>query len=122
MSNGGLSVFIQRVVAVGGSKDADVADDRFGGEEFVVGIGSAAIDLEFLREEHVDAVAGEDEAGDPLFLRDLHRYRAHAGAERGGQERKSVVEGKSVAGRVDLGGRGIIKKKKKKVVKAVRKA
>src|SRR3546814_8130460 len=85
MSNGGLSVFIQRVVALVGSKDADVADDRFGGEAFVVGIGSAAIDLEFLREEHVDAVAGEDDAGDPLFLRDLHSYRAHAGAERGGQ-------------------------------------
>src|SRR3546814_19980912 len=32
----------------------------------------------------------------------------------GKKDRKSVVEGKSVAGRVDLGGRRIIKKKKKK--------
>src|SRR3546814_17072892 len=30
------------------------------------------------------------------------------------QDRKSVVEGKGVAGRVDLGGRGSIKKNKKK--------
>src|SRR3546814_11500594 len=33
----------------------------------------------------------------------------------GGQDRKSVVKGKSVSVRVDLGGRRIIKKKKKKV-------
>src|SRR3546814_2187678 len=39
-----------------------------------------------LRQEHIDAVAGEDKACDPFFLRDAHRDRAHAGAERRGQE------------------------------------
>src|SRR3546814_13152268 len=33
--------------------------------------------------------------------------------QEGNRDRKSVVEGKSVSVRVDLGGRGIIKKKKK---------
>src|SRR3546814_19667015 len=37
---------------------------------------------------------------------------------RGGRDRKSVVEGKSVSVRVDLGGRRIIKKKRKVDVNA----
>src|SRR3546814_18745685 len=39
------------------------------------------------------------------------RHGVHAGAERAGRDRKSVVSGKSVSVRVDLGGRRIIKKK-----------
>src|SRR3546814_12159404 len=44
----------------------------------------------------------------------LWRHAAEAGDRRRGQDRKSVVSGKSVSVRVDLGGRRIIKKKKKK--------
>src|SRR3546814_18848163 len=40
--------------------------------------------------------------------------RRIAGAHAAGSDRKSVVEGKSVSVRVDLGGRRSIKKKKKK--------
>src|SRR3546814_12147426 len=40
----------------------------------------------------------------PLFLREVEKKTG---------DRKSVVQGKSVSVRVDLGGRGIIKKKKK---------
>src|SRR3546814_11258352 len=38
-------------------------------------------------------------------------------SEFAGRDRKSVVEGKSVSVRVDLGGRRIIKKKKNKIIK-----
>src|SRR3546814_17789426 len=38
--------------------------------------------------------------------------RVHVSVRRSGKDRKSVVKGKSVSGRVDLGGRRIIKKKK----------
>src|SRR3546814_18897805 len=43
----------------------------------------------------------------------LHHHRGYLGdADSGVGDRKSVVEGKSVSVRVDLGGRRIIKKKK----------
>src|SRR3546814_3899335 len=46
----------------------------------------------------------------------MDRRRRHAGdrGHRGRGDRKSVVKGKSVSVRVDLGGRGIIKKKKER--------
>src|SRR3546814_11464734 len=48
--------------------------------------------------------------GQPLAI---ERLRAQAAAAMGiVQDRKSVVEGQSVSGRVDLGGRRILKKKK----------
>src|SRR3546814_11333413 len=43
-----------------------------------------------------------------------HPAQQHRSLERGGGDRKSVVEGKSVSVRVRLGGRRTIKKKKKK--------
>src|SRR3546814_16787839 len=58
-----------------------------------------------------DPEFGQQRVGEPA-ARTEHRARADqmiAGLE----DRKSVVEGKSVSVRVDLGGRRIIKKKKK---------
>src|SRR3546814_18203187 len=52
--------------------------------------------------------AGEPCAFRPRYLRSEHRVRPG----RGCADRKSVVSGKSVSVRVDLGGRRIIKKKK----------
>src|SRR3546814_16859236 len=48
------------------------------------------------------------------FYRDV-QDGASASGEREGVDRKSVVSGKSVSVRVDLGGRRIIKKKTKKI-------
>src|SRR3546814_18468301 len=45
-----------------------------------------------------------------VFVDDRCRQGQHVAVE--GKDRKSVVEGKRVSVRVDLGGRGIIKKKK----------
>src|SRR3546814_13747885 len=52
---------------------------------------------------------GDYDAHNPAALRRL----IASGAVLKALDRKSVVLGKSVSGRVDLGGRGIIKKKKK---------
>src|SRR3546814_18203284 len=43
---------------------------------------------------------------------DVQRFRDYVLREAGGRDRKSVVSGKSVSVRVDLGGRRFIKKKK----------
>src|SRR3546814_15992676 len=53
-----------------------------------------------------------------LMLGDIRPEQFLTGA---GEDRKSVVSGKSVSVRVDLGGRGIIKKKKKKKQKQTNK-
>src|SRR3546814_15005394 len=57
---------------------------------------------------------GGQEAAARLILRSSHRTIAIQGFA--GADRKSVVSGKSVSGRVDLGGRRIIKKKKNEAV------
>src|SRR3546814_15348935 len=61
--------------------------------------------------EWIRIAAETDGAGNGIAI-----VHARLADERGeiGQDRKSVVEGKSVSVRVDLGGRRIIKKKKKK--------
>src|SRR3546814_13590620 len=81
-------------------------------------------DLVQTETRHADRRAGRDLGQRQRQSRDAHQYRrdgdteqqgknqnrsAHRQIERG-EDRKSVVEGKSVAVRVDLGGRRIIKK------------
>src|SRR3546814_13209802 len=66
---------------------------------------------------HFHRTPGESTGGNPL-LREWRDISAHADAIESlvrqwrPEDRKSVVEGKSVSVRVDLGGRRIIKKKK----------
>src|SRR3546814_14011355 len=75
--------------------------------------------------EPVDDITRERQAEpfivDPaqhIAYRDEHRAEeAERGELVGGQDRKSVVEGKRVSVRVDLGGRRIIKKKKINIIK-----
>src|SRR3546814_13656358 len=56
----------------------------------------------------------EADIGDPDLLEDLEQSCRLLAVEDGaGRDRKSVVSGKSVSVRVDLGGRRIIKKKNK---------
>src|SRR3546814_20838016 len=81
---------------------------------------SDLLDVEVVDPGQVAHVAGQHHVA---LVLDRPRLRAvahaqvafaHVGAERHEQEdRKSVAEGKSVSVRVDIGGRRIIKKKKK---------
>src|SRR3546814_14325012 len=89
---------------------ADPADPRF---------------LDHRNQRFLDHLAGLKEArkiGPSTQLGDFQVQRAYPGIQRTvaiavapgrALDRKSVVSGKSVSVRVDLGGRGIIKKKKK---------
>src|SRR3546814_15049450 len=74
--------------------------------------GGVAVDL--VGDSHHEGVSGDVDAGhDALQVLDVisDADRRKGGAVR--VDRKSVVSGKSVSVRVDLGGRRIIKKKKK---------
>src|SRR3546814_11103493 len=80
---------------------SDLAVERFGGEQMERGDGGVArADIDPARVERV---------GEPARAR--YVARPH-GRRQPVRDRKSVVEGKSVSVRVDLGGRRIIKKKK----------
>src|SRR3546814_16661150 len=63
-------------------------------------------------EEAVVAVLGHIDDAGARIDRGGFVIEASHGLERFGRDRKRVGEGKSVSGRVDLGGRGSIKKKK----------
>src|SRR3546814_18605767 len=70
---------------------------------------------DIVEQDHHDVRAGGLRAGRLLRRAGRRRQYPHrqrgGGAARTGQARKSVVSGKSVSVRVDLGGRRIIKKK-----------
>src|SRR3546814_18476772 len=76
------------------------------------------------RKALVDADRAAGRVRNCPFLRRQHDHARHFGAFGGGGparrqprlDRKSVVSGKSVSVRVDLGGRRIIKKKNKKMI------
>src|SRR3546814_18843468 len=84
-----------RLVALFGRERRDA-----GQHEGVVEAGDGEV---VARPERLLAEFGKGETGD-----------AAGGQRHGDEDRKSGVEGKSVSGRVDLGGRRIIKKNKKK--------
>src|SRR3546814_12596172 len=71
-------------------------------------LGCAAIDQPFV------GLRGQQRQDCALLFAQIARGVGHAALRRGIiGDRKSVVEGKSVSVRVDLGGRSIIKKKNK---------
>src|SRR3546814_20977813 len=86
--------------ASGGMVAGDVRRGRSAGKT------AAANGFARLRDRHPRSKSGSS-------LGAGFRARRVAVADRGALDRKSVVEGKSVSGRVDLGGRRIIKKKNK---------
>src|SRR3546814_13727659 len=75
-----------------------------------------AIDLARGREEEDGGMRrGDEKLGDDILVLRRHAGATLAAATLGAEgSRKSVVEGKGVSGRVDLGGRRRLKKKKTK--------
>src|SRR3546814_14104805 len=66
------------------------------------------------RSADLQEIRGEEPRVDAqIVLGDRLRGRFFGGGDRGGRDRKSGVEGKSVSERVDLGGRRILKKSTK---------
>src|SRR5207237_2829174 len=75
---------VARIQALVDGEHADVADDRLGSAQRRAAVLAASGDL--LGQHKVDAVAGENEAGDAGGGGHTDGDSAHARAERGGEE------------------------------------
>src|SRR3546814_14349377 len=70
--------------------------------------------LEFHRSNRAVQTPSRWQVREPIHRRSSGRWQRHADSLPAFEDRKRVVEGKSVSVRVDLGGRRIIKKKSRK--------
>src|SRR3546814_17414637 len=120
---------------VAGHRDADLlahdllpVETEARGDSRQIGIEGCLLENE--EDAEGEQREGEEPANDPSDIGNLEQQhqdqRRADGVDRklgpgqvGGEDRKSVVSGKRVSVRVDLGGRSTIKKQKKKTTKKI---